>query len=70
MCGPFAVCHMPHVEALKLIIYSSGQSVPWDQRAIAYPLFLNQKQNSCHALVRYLVLHEPSVLVTFLGFWL
>ena len=38
---PFVVCHLPHVEALKLIVYSSGQSVQWDQRAIAYPLLLN-----------------------------
>ena len=47
---PFVVCHMPHVEvliimcvSLKLIVYSSGPSVLWDQRAIAYPLLLNQK---------------------------
>ena len=40
---PFVVCHVLHVEALKLIIYSNGQSVLWDQRAIAHPLFLNPK---------------------------
>ena len=41
---------MPYVEALiityvslKLIIHSSGQSELWDQRAISYPLLLNQK---------------------------
>ena len=43
MYAPFVVCHIPHVEALKLIIYCSGQSVLLDQRAIAYPLFLSQK---------------------------
>ena len=43
MCIPFVVCHMPHVEVLKLMIYSSSQSVLWDQRAIAYPLFHNPK---------------------------
>ena len=47
---PFVLCCMPHVEvliitcvSLKLIIYLSGQSVLWDQRAIACPLLLNQK---------------------------
>ena len=34
------VCPL-YVEALKLIIYSSSQSVLRYQRAIAYPLFLN-----------------------------
>ena len=48
---PFVVCHIPHVEvliitciSLKLIIHSSDQSVLLDQRAIAYPLLLNQKE--------------------------
>ena len=50
MCT-FVVCCMPHDEALKLIVYCSGQSVLWNHRAIAYPLLLNPK-NSCHALVR------------------
>ena len=40
---PFVECHMPHVEAMKLIIYSSGKSVLWDQRAITYSLLLNPK---------------------------
>ena len=39
---PFEVCHVPHVQALKLIIYSSCQSPLWDQRAIAFSLFLAQ----------------------------
>ena len=43
MLVPFVVCHMPHVKALKLILYSTGQFVLWDQRAIAYSLFLNPK---------------------------
>ena len=47
---PFVIYHVPHVEALKLIVYFSGQSVLWDQRVITYPLCLNK--NSCHALVR------------------
>ena len=52
---PFVVCHMPHVEvliitcvSLKLLIYSSGQSVLWDQRAIVYPLLLNQQLAVIH----------------------
>ena len=40
---PFVVCFMPHLEALKLVIYSSGQCVMWDQSAIVYSLFLNPK---------------------------
>ena len=44
---PFIVCHMLHVEVDCLF---SGQSVLWDQRVIACPLFLNQKL-AC-ALVR------------------
>ena len=51
MCVPFVVCHMPHVEALKLNVYSSGQSVLWDQRGIAYSL-LHNPENSCHAVVK------------------
>ena len=42
---------VPHVETLKLIVYSSGQSVLWDQRAIAYPCSSITK-NSCYTLVR------------------
>ena len=44
---PLVVCHVPHVEALKLIIYSRSQSVLWDQRAI-----VPETKNCCHALVR------------------
>ena len=40
---PFVVCCTPHIEALKLMIHSSGQSVLQDQMAIFYPLFLNPK---------------------------
>ena len=43
--------------SLKLITYSSGQSVLWNQRAIAYPLH-SSIQNSCHALIRDLVLKQ------------
>ena len=43
MCVSSVVCHMLHVEALKLIIYSSSQSLLWAQRTVAYPLFLNSK---------------------------
>ena len=39
---PFVVYHVPHVEVMELINYSSGQSVLWDQRAITYTLLLNQ----------------------------
>ena len=42
VCSLCSMLHA-HVEALKLIIYFSGQSVPWDPRAIAYPLFLSTK---------------------------
>ena len=42
-CIPFVVCRVPHVEALKLIIYSSGQSILWNQRVNAYQFFLNTK---------------------------
>ena len=58
---------MPHVEALTLVIYSSGQSVLLDQRVIAYPLFLNKK--GCHALVRSQVLKQVNELIAFPGFW-
>ena len=43
MCVSLILCCMSHVEALTLIIYSGGQSVLWDQRAISYPLFLSPK---------------------------
>ena len=48
MYVPFVVCHMSHAEALKLIIYSIGQSLLWDQRAVAHPLFLNPKMPVMH----------------------
>ena len=53
------VCHASHVKALKLIIYSSGQSVLWDQRAIAYPLFLIPK-NIYHAPLIQCTGHDSS----------
>ena len=42
MCSLYSMS-APCVKAWKLIIYSSGQLVLWDQRAIAYSLFLNPK---------------------------
>ena len=66
---PFVVCDVLHVEALKLIIYSSGQSMLWDQRAIAYLLLFNPKK-CCHAMVRSYVLQQAIVLIAFPRSWL
>ena len=66
---PFVVCYVPHVGALKLVIYSSGQSVLWDQRAIAYSLFLYQKIAVMH-LSELKSYNEQFVLISFPGFWL
>ena len=68
---PSVVCHMPHVEvfiitcvSLKLIVYSSGQSVLWDKRAIAYQLCLSiQKQLSCTGQILSLTMDHLCLLI-------
>ena len=70
MCVSFVVCCMPHVEVLiiicvsfKLIAYSSGQSVLWDQRAIAYPLCSSiQKYLSCTGQIPSLTMNHICLL--------
>ena len=58
------VCPVPHVEALKLIIYSGSQSVLFDQRAIAYPLFLNSNIDVMHWSYAKSY-NEPCMLIMF-----
>ena len=71
----FVVCYMPHVEmltitcvSLKLLAYPSGQSVQWDQRVIAYPLFLNPEIAAMH-WSDLKSSNELVVLTAFPGFW-
>ena len=67
---PVVVYHVPHVEvliitcvSLKLIAYSSGQSVLWDQRAIAYPLSSSiQKCLSCTGQILGLTMSHMCLL--------
>ena len=68
MYAPFVVCCMPHVEALKLIIFSSGQSVLWDQRAITYPVFLSKKIVVMH-WSDPMSYNEPFMLLHSLDVW-
>ena len=46
------LCSVLHVACLSFEVYHlfNGQSVLWDQRAIACPG--SQSENSCHALVK------------------
>ena len=54
---------------MKLIIYSNGQSVLLDQKAIAYPLFLNPELAVMHwsGPKSY---NELYVLIVFPDFWI
>ena len=69
-CVPFVVCYMPHVQVLiitcvplKLITYSSDQSVLWNQRAIAYPLCSSiQKLMSCTGQIQGLTMNSLCLL--------
>ena len=65
---PFVVCHMPHVEALELIIYSVVNLCCGIKGLLLIHVF--QSKNSCRALIRTYILQQATCAIVFLGFWL